>query len=50
MHKIIIVISNMMKKLLQIKEKVNIYESIFVVIEYENQIIFTGSLNFTGLD
>jgi hypothetical protein len=50
MHKIIIVISNMMKKLLQIKEKVNIYESIFVVIEYENQIIFTGGLNFTGLD
>jgi hypothetical protein len=50
MHKMIIVIINMMKNLLQIKEKVNIYKSIFVVIEYEGQIVFTGSLNFTGLD
>jgi hypothetical protein len=50
MHKMIIVIINMMKNLLQIKEKVNIYKSIFVVIEYEGQIVFTGDLNFTGLD
>jgi hypothetical protein len=49
-HKIIIVITNMMKKILQIKEKVNIHESIFVVIEYEHQIVFTGILNFTGLN
>jgi hypothetical protein len=50
MHKMIIVIINMMKNLLQIKEKINIYKSIFVVIEYEGQIVFTGGLNFTGLD
>ena len=49
-HKIIIVISNMMKNLLQIKEKVNMYKSIFVIIEYEGRIVFTGNLNFTGLD
>lgn len=46
-HKIIIVISNMMKSLLQIKEKVNIYKSIFVVIEYEGRAVFMGDLNFT---
>jgi hypothetical protein len=50
MHKIIIVIANMMNTLLKIKEKVNIYQSIFVVIEYEGQVVFTGGLNFTGLD
>jgi hypothetical protein len=50
MHKIIIVIANMMKNLLKIKEKVNIYKSIFVVIEYEDQLVFIGDLNFTGLN
>lgn len=49
MHKIIIVVSNMIKNLLQI-EKVNMYKSIFVLIEYEGKIVFTGILNFTGLD
>ena len=49
MHKIMIFISDMMKKLLQIKEKVNIYESIIVIIEYEGQTAFIGELNFTGL-
>ena len=50
MHKIIVVIANMMKNLLKIKEKVNIYKSIFVVIEYEGKNVFMGGLNFTGLD
>jgi hypothetical protein len=49
MHKIMIFISDMMKKLLQIKEKVNIYESIIIIIEYEEQTAFIGELNFTGL-
>jgi len=49
-HKMIIVITTMMKKLLQIKEQINYYESILVLIEYEGQIVFTGNLNFTGLD
>jgi len=49
-HKIIIVIANMMTNLLKIKENLNIYKSIFVVIEYEGQTVFMGSLNFTGLD
>jgi len=49
-HKIIIVIANMMENLLKIKEKVNIYKTIFVVIEYEGQTVFIGGLNFAGLD
>lgn len=49
-HKIIIVVANMMRNLLKIKEKVNIYKSIFVVIKYEGQCVFMGDLNFTGLD
>jgi len=49
MHTFMIVIANMINKLLQIKEKVNIYESIIVIIEYEGQTAFIGELNFTGL-
>ena len=48
-HKFLIVITNMMKNLLQIKEKMDIYKSIIVVIEYEGQTAFIGQLNFTGL-
>jgi hypothetical protein len=44
-HKMIVVITNMMTQLLQIKRK-NIYKSIFVVIEYENIPVFMGELNF----
>ena len=50
MHNIIIVITNLMRNLLKIKEKVNVYKSIFVVIEYEGKIVFTGNLDFEGLD
>ena len=49
MHNFIIFISNMIAKLLQIKEKVNIYESIIVIIEYDGQTAFIGELNFSGL-
>uniref|UniRef100_A0A6C0BEB8 Uncharacterized protein n=1 Tax=viral metagenome TaxID=1070528 RepID=A0A6C0BEB8_9ZZZZ len=48
-HKIIIVVTNMVKDLLKIKEKINHYKSIFVVVEYEDKAIFVGDLNFTGL-
>jgi hypothetical protein len=49
LHKMIIVVSDLMRKLLQIKERANMYESIFVVITYEGTTIFMGGLNFTGL-
>ena len=47
-HNIIMVVANMMKQLLQIKEIVDIHKSIFVVIEYEGQPVYMGDLNFTG--
>ena len=46
LHKIIIAIATMMKNFLQIKEKVNYYKSIMVIIEYEGQEVFMGGLNF----
>jgi hypothetical protein len=49
-HKIMIVITNMMRNLLKMKEKINFYKSIIVIIEYEDQIVFMGDLNFTGFD
>jgi hypothetical protein len=54
MHKFMIFISDMVTKLLQMKElqmkeKENIYESIIVIIEYEGQTVFIGGLNFSGL-
>jgi hypothetical protein len=49
-HKIIIFVANIMKNLLKIKDKLNIYKSIIVVIEYEGQTVFIGDLNFTGLN
>jgi hypothetical protein len=49
-HKLMVVITNMMWNLLKIKEKINLYKSIIVFIEYEGQPVFIGDLNFTGLD
>jgi hypothetical protein len=49
-HKLMVVITNMLWNLLKINEKINLYKSIIVSIEYEGQQIFMGGLNFTGLD
>jgi hypothetical protein len=48
-HRLIVVISRMMMNLLQIRDKINLYKSIIVCIEYEGKMIFMGDLNFTGL-
>jgi len=49
-HKLMVVITNMLWNLLKIKEKINLYKSIIVFIEYEGQMVFIGNLNFTGLN
>ena len=49
-HKIMVVITTMIFDILKIKEKINLYKSIIVIIEYEEQSVFIGNLNFTGLD
>ena len=46
-HTFMVAIITMMKNLLQIKEKSNVYKSIVVMIEYEDQTVFMGNLNFT---
>ena len=48
-HKLVFLITNMMRGLLKIKANVNLYKSIIVFIEYEDQPVFIGDLNFTGL-
>ena len=48
-HKLIVVITNMMHNLLKIKGKINYYKSIIVFVEYEGKPVFMGDLNFTGL-
>jgi hypothetical protein len=48
-HKFMIIITNMMRNLLKLKEKINYYKSIIVIIEYEGEMVFMGDLNFTGI-
>ena len=49
-HKLMVAITTLVRNLLKIREKVNLYKSIVVFIEYEGQPVFMGNLNFTGLD
>ena len=49
-HQLAVAIANMMRNLLKIREKINLYKSIIVYVEYEGEMIFIGNLNFTGLD
>jgi hypothetical protein len=49
-HRLMVVITNMMINLLKIKGKKDFYKSIIVFVEYEGQQVFMGDLNFTGLD
>jgi hypothetical protein len=48
-HRFIIATTEMLFKMLNIKRKLNYYKSLFVIIYYENEIVFTGYLNFEGL-
>jgi len=48
-HRFIIATTEMLFKMLNIKRKLNYYKSIFVIISYENNVVFIGRLNFEGL-
>lgn len=48
-HGFIIATVEMLSKMLNIKRKLNYYKSIFVIIRYENNVVFTGNLDFEGL-
>lgn len=48
-HRFIIATVEMLNNILKIERKMNYYKSIFVIIRYENNVVFTGGLNFQGL-
>jgi hypothetical protein len=45
-HRFMITTIKMLLQILKIERKNNYYNSIMVIIEYENEIVFTGILNF----
>jgi hypothetical protein len=49
-HRIAITVYHMMAKILKRQEKkINFYKSIIVIIKYEDEEVFMGSLSFDGL-
>jgi hypothetical protein len=48
-HRFIVTISNMIRDLLNQKEKINLYDTLCIIIKYDNNIEFIGSINFTGI-
>lgn len=49
LHRFIVTISNMIRDLLNQKEKINLYHTLCIIIKYDNKIAFTGNINFTGI-
>jgi hypothetical protein len=49
MHRLMVATFQMLCKILKIEKKINLYKSIIVMIEYEGQIVFNGSLSFDGI-
>lgn len=45
-----ITISNMLQDILHIEHKMSFRKSIFVYVTYENEMVFSGIIDFTGLD
>jgi hypothetical protein len=50
LHRLIIKVANMIKDILKYKEKIDFYKSVIVCVKYENEIVFMGNINFTGLN
>lgn len=49
-HRIIISVYNIMLRILKRKiSQINIYKSIFVIIEYKDNVVFIGNISFDGL-
>jgi hypothetical protein len=49
LHRFIVTISNMIRDILNQKEKINLYHTLCIIIKYNNKTAFTGNINFTGL-
>lgn len=48
-HRFMITTVQLLHKILKIERKINFYKSIFVIIKYENEVVFIGDLNFEGI-
>lgn len=50
LHRLIISVSEMMVKMLNLKpRKIDYYKSVFIIIKYDGKNVFMGNLNFEGL-
>lgn len=49
-HTMMIKIANMLKKLSKYDDYKSFYKTVIVCVEYENNIVFLGGIDFTGLD
>jgi hypothetical protein len=49
-HRFMITTAQMLFKILKIERKINYFKSIIVLIKYENEVVFTGDLNFEGIE
>lgn len=50
LHRLIISVTDMMFKILNLKARlIDYYKSVFVIIKYEGKNVFMGNLNFEGL-
>ena len=49
LHRLIVSLSNLIKDFLKQKHTICFKKSIFVVVKYENKIVFTGCIDFKGL-
>jgi len=49
-HRFMITTAQILLKILKIERKLNFYKSIIVLIKYENEVVFTGDLNFEGIE
>ena len=48
-HRLMVTVGNMMREMLKIKGKISTKKTVFVMVAYENQIVFTGTLGFKGI-
>jgi len=48
-HRLMVTVGNMLREILKIKGKFDIKKTVFVMVAYENQIVFTGTIGFKGI-
>ena len=46
----IVTVSNLIQDFLKLNYKISFKKSIFVIIKYDDRIVFSGCIDFTGLD